>query len=195
MLNRGSWTRNAPPLPWSENNFEEIQHRPMVVGLILDDGVVRVHPPIERVLRELSKKLQAKGHKVVMWDTSDHSEYIQLMDRYYTVNGCEDICRDVAVSGEPLIPHVEALVSRSKAISVYEYWQLNKRKVILQKKYLDKWNATLSPSGQPVDILLAPTTSHSAIPHRRAWSGDRSGGLSPSFLLYFGLVFIKSFHL
>lgn len=28
-----------------------------------------------------------------------------------------------------------------------------------------------------------------------AWPGDRSGGLSPSFLLYFGLVFIKTLHL
>ncbi|KAE8339324.1 hypothetical protein BDV24DRAFT_165496 [Aspergillus arachidicola] len=160
------------PLPWSEDTFQEIQNRPIVVGLILDDGVVRIHPPIERALRELSAKIQAKGHEVVIWDASDHFEYIQLMDQYYTVDGGEDIRRDIAVAGEPFIPHVEALVNRSKAISVYEYWQLNKQKVALQKRYLDKWNAILSPSGRPVDILLAPTTPHPAVPHRSLrWVG------------------------
>ncbi|KAB8215831.1 amidase signature domain-containing protein [Aspergillus novoparasiticus] len=160
------------PLPWNEDTFQEIQNRPIVVGLILDDGVVRIHPPIERALRELSAKIQAKGHEVVIWDASDHFEYIQLMDQYYTVDGGEDIRRDIAVAGEPFIPHVEALVNRSKAISVYEYWQLNKQKVALQKRYLDKWNAILSPSGRPVDILLAPTTPHPAVPHRRLrWVG------------------------
>ncbi|GMF76046.1 unnamed protein product [Aspergillus oryzae] len=160
------------PLPWNEDTFQEIQIRPIVVGLILDDGVVRIHPPIERALRELSAKLQAKGHEVVIWDALDHFEYIQLMDQYYTVDGGEDIRRDIAVAGEPFIPHVEALVNRSKAISVYEYWQLNKQKVALQKRYLDKWNAIRSPSGRPVDILLAPTTPHPAVPHRRLrWVG------------------------
>ncbi|KAB8267666.1 amidase signature domain-containing protein [Aspergillus minisclerotigenes] len=160
------------PLPWNEDTFQEIQNRPIVVGLILDDGVVRIHPPIERALRDLSAKLQAKGHEVVIWDASDHFEYIQLMDQYYTVDGGEDIRRDIAVAGEPFIPHVEALVNRSKAISVYEYWQLNKQKVALQKRYLDKWNAIRSPSGRPVDILLAPTTPHPAVPHRRLrWVG------------------------
>ncbi|KAE8412625.1 amidase signature domain-containing protein [Aspergillus pseudocaelatus] len=160
------------PLPWNEDMFQEIQDRPIVIGLILDDGVVRIHPPIERALRELSAKIQAKGHEVVIWDASDHIEYIQLMDQYYTVDGGEDIRRDVAAAGEPFIPHVEALVNRSKAISIYEYWQLNKQKVALQKRYLDKWNAIRSPSGKPVDILLTPTTPHPAVPHRRLrWVG------------------------
>ncbi|PLB49514.1 amino acid/polyamine transporter [Aspergillus steynii IBT 23096] len=160
------------PLEWNEGVFQSIQSRPMVIGLILDDGVVKIHPPIERALRELTVKLKAAGHEVLTWDASDHLEYIRLMDRYYTVDGCEDIRRDVDVAGEPLIPHVEALVKRGEAISVYDYWQLNKQKIALQKKYLDKWNATRSALGQPVDILLSPTMPHSAIPHRGVrWVG------------------------
>ncbi|PYH98901.1 amino acid/polyamine transporter [Aspergillus ellipticus CBS 707.79] len=160
------------PLPWNEPAFQEVQNRPLVVGLIRDDGVVRVHPPIERALQELSAKLEAQGHELVTWDASDHLDYIQLMDVFYTVDGCEDIRRDVAAAGEPFIPHVEALVNRGKAISVYEYWQLNKKKATLQKRYLDKWNAARSPSGRPIDVLLAPTTPHSALPHRGVrWVG------------------------
>ncbi|KAL2815886.1 amidase signature domain-containing protein [Aspergillus granulosus] len=162
----------CPPLPWNEGVFETIQSRPMVIGLILDDGVVKVHPPIERALRELVAKLEGAGHEIVPWDSSDHLGCINLMDRYYTVDGGEDIRRDVAVAGEPYIPHVEALVNRGKPISVYEYWQLNRERMDLQKKYLDKWTAVRSLSGKPVDVLLSPTLPHVAVPHRSVrWVG------------------------
>jgi Asp-tRNA(Asn)/Glu-tRNA(Gln) amidotransferase A subunit family amidase len=152
--------------------FQDIQSRPIVIGLIIDDGVVKVHPPIARALRELSGALKTQGHEVVIWDTSDHAACIELMDLYYTVDGGEDIRRDVAAAGEPYIPHVEALVNRGKSISVYEYWQLNKRKVAAQKNYLDKWNAVRSSSGKPVDILLSPTLPHTAVPHCKfRWVG------------------------
>ncbi|OQD86181.1 hypothetical protein PENANT_c008G11305 [Penicillium antarcticum] len=145
---------------------------PLVIGLILDDGVVKVHPPITRALQELSAVLKANGHEVVIWDTSDHAPCIALMDQYYTADGCEDIRRDVAAAGEPFIPHVEALLNRGKAISVYEYWQLNKQKVAAQKNYLDKWNAVQSPSGRLVDVLLSPTLPHTTVPHRKfRWVG------------------------
>ncbi|KAH1612899.1 hypothetical protein KXX21_002286 [Aspergillus fumigatus] len=160
------------PLPWNEDSFGDALSRPLVVGLILDDGVVKIHPPVERALRELSAKLESRGHEVVVWDASDHFDYIKLMDQYYTADGCEDIRRDVEVAGEPYIPHVEALINRGKAISVYEYWQLNKQKTTLQKRYLDKWNTVRSQSGKQVDILLGPAMPHAAVPHRSVrWVG------------------------
>lgn len=160
------------PLPWNEPAFQDIQSRPMVIGLIVDDGVVKVHPPIARALQELSVALKAQGHEIVTWNTSDHAACIEIMDLYYTVDGGEDIRRDVTAAGEPYIPHVEALVNRGKPISVWEYWQLNKRKAAAQKKYLDKWNAVRSPSGKPVDVLLSPALPHTSIPHRMfRWVG------------------------
>lgn len=96
--------------------------------------------------------------------------YIQ--DQYYTADGCEDIRNDVGAGGEPFIPHVAALVNRGNAISVYQYWQLNKQKFAAQKKYLDKWNAARSPSGKHVDILLTPTMPHTSVKHRTCrWVG------------------------
>jgi Asp-tRNA(Asn)/Glu-tRNA(Gln) amidotransferase A subunit family amidase len=67
---------------------------------------------------------------------------------------------------------VEALVNRAPAISVYEYWQLNKKKIAAQQAYLQMWNNTRAPSGRPVDILLVPTMPHTAVPHRSCrWVG------------------------
>jgi amidase len=64
------------------------------------------------------------------------------------------------------LPHVQALIDRAPPISVYEYWQLNQRKVAAQRAYQIMWNSVRSRSGQPVDILLVPTMPHTALPHR-----------------------------
>lgn len=174
ITNSNPWDLDprCTPLPWNELSFREIQQRPLVIGIILDDGVVKVHPPITRALQDLSAALRAHGHETLIWDTSDHASAIELMDKYYTVDGGEDIRRDIDAGGEPYIPHVEALVNRGKPISVYEYWQLNKKKVAAHKKYLDKWNNTRSPSGKKVDILLSPALPHTSLPHRKfKWVG------------------------
>ncbi|TVY89887.1 Acetamidase [Lachnellula willkommii] len=161
------------PIPWRDSMYEDVQSRPLVIGILLDDGVVKVHPPIERALKELAAKLEEAGHELVTWEPSLHKECIDIMDRFYTADGGEDIRRAVESAGEPFIPHVEGLINRGKPISVYEYWQLNKEKFSAQKAYLDKWNSVRGPiSGRVVDILLTPTMPHSAVPHRTCrWVG------------------------
>jgi len=154
------------PIPWRQSIFEEVQKRPLVIGIMYDDGVVKVHPPIERVLEEMTKKITAAGHEVVKWSSSLHKESIAIMDEYYTADGGEDIRRSIQAGGEPFIPHVEALINRGSPISVYDYWQISKRKTAIQKAYMDKWNAVKGLiSGKTVDVLLTPTMGHVAVPH------------------------------
>jgi amidase len=87
-------------------------------------------------------------------------------DRFYIADGGEDIRNAVGEGGEPFIPHVERLVNAGEPISVYEYWQLNRRKMALQQAYLDKWNSLRSPeTGRRADVLLMPPMPHSAVPH------------------------------
>lgn len=74
--------------------------------------------------------------------------------------------------GEPFLPHVQGLVDRGPPISVYEYWQLNKRKVAVQNAYAALWNSIKSQSGKTVDVLLVPAMPHTALPHRGCrWVG------------------------
>ncbi|KAE8333041.1 acetamidase [Aspergillus sergii] len=162
------------PLPWNEISFQEMQTRPLVIGIICDDGIVKVHPPIARALEEVTTKLKQNGHEIITWDSSDHRSCVELMDRYYAVDGFEDVLRDINAAGEPMIPHVQKLADRAKEqqVSVYEYWQLNKKKHAMRQKFLQRWNAMRSPSGKPLDVLLGPTTAHTAIPHRTLrWVG------------------------
>ncbi|KAF1952794.1 amidase [Byssothecium circinans] len=176
VIDAKPWTLDPKccPLTWRNELYETVQSRPLVIAVMRDDGVVRLHPPVARVLEEVASKLEAAGHELVPWKPGTlHQELIDVFDQYYTADGGEDIRREVQAGGEPYIPHVEALINRGQPISVYSYWQLNKRRLALQKKFLDLWNATASPtSGEPIDILLAPVMPHSAVPHRKCrWVG------------------------
>ncbi|KAF1842813.1 acetamidase [Cucurbitaria berberidis CBS 394.84] len=175
VIERSPWDRDPKccPVPWRPEIFEQARSRPLVVAVMRDDGVVRPHPPVTRVLEEVVAKLEKAGHEVVSWTPGSlHKECIEIMDQYYTADGGEDIQRDVEAGGEPFIPHVEVLVNRGKPISVYNYWQLNKQKIAAQERYLDLWNASKSPTGKQIDILLTPVMPHSAVPHRKCrWVG------------------------
>ncbi|RKU42540.1 hypothetical protein DL546_005277 [Coniochaeta pulveracea] len=169
------WTKDCrcAPIPWQTGVYEETLSRKLTIGILIDDGVVRPHPPIERIVRHAAELLKANGHEVIEWSPDLHPECIELMDMYYTADGGEDIRRDVEAGGEPFIPHVEKLVNRGKAISVYDYWQLNKRRTALQQAYLEKWNKAISPStGRRVDVVLMPVMPHPAVPHKACrWVG------------------------
>jgi amidase len=70
-----------PPVPWRSDVLENFSTRSLVIGIIPDDGVVKVYPSIARVFRETVAKLQSAGHEIVEWDTSLHSECIAIMVR------------------------------------------------------------------------------------------------------------------
>ena len=70
-----------PPLPWQEEIFQQFQQKSLVIGIMVDDGTVKVHPPIERVFTEVCKQLEAAGHELVPWDTSLNLNCIKLMVR------------------------------------------------------------------------------------------------------------------
>ncbi|KAF5523509.1 Acetamidase [Colletotrichum aenigma] len=168
LINEKPWEMDSRcvPIPWREDVYQETLSRPLTIGVLFDDNVVRPHPPLTRVLRSAVESLRAAGHEVLEWNADLHEDCIRVMDLYYTADGCEDIRKDVIAGGEPFIPHVERLINRGKAISVYEYWQLNRRKWDMQQAYMEKWRSIRSPTtGRAVDILLMPPMPHSAVPH------------------------------
>ncbi|KAE8832858.1 hypothetical protein PTNB73_09740 [Pyrenophora teres f. teres] len=176
VIDASPWDQDPKccPVPWRSEVYEDALSRPLIVAVMRDDGVVKCHPPISRVIDEVASKLEKAGHEVVSWSPGSlHQDCIDIMDQYYTADGGEDIRRDVEAGGEPFIPHVEALINKGKPISVYEYWQLNKKKLELQKRFLDLWSSTKSDkNGKQIDILLTPVMPHSAVPHRKCrWVG------------------------
>ncbi|KAI4594188.1 hypothetical protein KJ359_008463 [Pestalotiopsis sp. 9143b] len=168
LISAEPWQYDArcATIPWRDDVYQSFSSKPLTIGLLLDDGVVRPHPPVTRVLRSAAEALRAAGHDVFEWDASLHPECIAVMDAFYSADGGMDIRTDVAAAGEPFIPHVERLVNRGAAISVYEYWQLNRKKWALQQAYLEKWKSLKSPkTGRNADILILPPMPHPSVPH------------------------------
>ncbi|CAH0057312.1 unnamed protein product [Clonostachys solani] len=160
-------------LPWKEDTFQEVQSRPLTIGVLYDDEVVRPHPPVARVLRTVAEALKAAGHEILEWDAKLHPECVAVMDQYYTADGGQDIRDAVLEGGEPFIPHVERLINSGAPISVYDYWALNRSKVELQQKYMEKWDSIRSPkTGRVADVVILPPLPHTAVPHTACrWVG------------------------
>lgn len=174
LIDSKPWDLDARcvPIPWRETVYRDVTSRPLVIGVLADDGVARPHPPISRVLQDAVKALRAAGHEIVEWNADLHPECIQVLDEFYTADGGEDIRTAVTAAGEPFIPHVEKLINRGQAISVFEYWQLNRRKWALQQAYLKKWDSLRTSDGKTVDALLMPPMPHTAVPHKGCrWVG------------------------
>ncbi|KAL5356743.1 amidase signature domain-containing protein [Aspergillus floccosus] len=122
VIDSEPWTFDprCVPIPWRQDMYQDMLSRPLTIGLLTDDGVVRPHPPIRRALAVLVEKLKQQGHEVIPWDTTGHADFIAVQDQYYTADGGEDIRRDIAVCNEPFLPYVKALVDRGAPISVYQ---------------------------------------------------------------------------
>jgi amidase len=65
-------------MPWNAKAFNDVLSRPLTIGVIWDDGVVKVHPPIARALREFVEKAKNSGHEVIDWDPVGHDTCIKI---------------------------------------------------------------------------------------------------------------------
>jgi len=88
----------------------------------------------------------------------------------------QDVHAVLQTTGEPyvtsFIPGEEYVTDRPHWISrqdnsVYELWQIQKKKAALRQEYLDYWNASVRFTGtdRPIDAVISPTGPSTATPH------------------------------
>lgn len=66
------------PIPWRKNVIQP-PGRKLRFGLIgANDGVVHVHPPVERALSMTRAALEKQGHEVMDWSTEDHGALVKV---------------------------------------------------------------------------------------------------------------------
>lgn len=132
--------------------------------------------------------------KVVDWAPYKYAEFHEIMVRgsehfasceyahreqtgITTAAGQEDFKPVIALTGEPLLDSMSlegvanpsALVTRTHVLTAYELWQVHKRRQVLRKEYLDKWQETAktTSTGRPIDALISPVAPWAAPPHGR----------------------------
>ncbi|PLB50669.1 amidase [Aspergillus steynii IBT 23096] len=90
-------------VPW-RSHLASVGARRLKIGFLVDDGVVKVQPPIARAVREVVDALKAAGHEVFEWDASSHGHAYSLWLKAVCSDGGEGCRKKTELSGEPLIP-------------------------------------------------------------------------------------------
>lgn len=97
IVNGKPWDQDPKccPLPWRNDLFTSVQSRPMVIAVMRDDGVVKLHPPVARVLGECVAKLERAGHEIIPWTPGTlHQECIDIMVSRPIRTYCASLIRD-----------------------------------------------------------------------------------------------------
>jgi Asp-tRNA(Asn)/Glu-tRNA(Gln) amidotransferase A subunit family amidase len=166
------------PLPWRTVDIVPSPTRPLRIGVAVDDGVVVPHPPIVRVLEELSKKMAALAHvEVVKFPLYKLDEAWAIGSSLYFTDGGE---ADIAVmnrSGEPMLPLVHWILKENPAVKKLtreklEYWLEEREEYRIE--YAEHWNRTgrldeaTGSWVDTVDALICPVAPGVATRHDTA---------------------------
>jgi len=167
------WQRdpNVIHLPFREDRL--VRQRPMYIGLITDNGLVRPTPAITRALAITRKALEDAGHIVVEWSLGYDGELLSILLRLFEADGGEHIAKFIADSGEPyplgMKPYEQAYEAAQKVAkpNVADYWKLQAQRTALAKKCLDAWMSSAAfekSPGRPFDAVISPATPWPACP-------------------------------
>lgn len=155
------------PMPW--RTYVVPQDRPLRIGVLWHDGIVRPHPPITRALRLATDCLKKHKIEVVDFPPYLHDEAWAILSSLYYPDGGEADVEDIAKSGEPWLPLSEFIIKDNpcvKKLSVGElaYWY--EEREAYRKEYALHWNK------HGIDALLCPVGPGVAPKHNTAkyWS-------------------------
>ncbi|CAE7143103.1 unnamed protein product [Rhizoctonia solani] len=166
-------------IPWN-SALAEPKAEKLVIGLLVDDGVVAPHPPIVDCLNKTRDALVAAGHEVIDFQPFEHMQAFELLIKLLLPDAAAEMRATLAESGEPAVPNVEALVAlgeKGTALSLAQSYAANVERDEFRLRALNHWNdtASRSKSGRPVDAVLSPASYTLAPTHHTAgWTGYTS---------------------
>ncbi|KAI1612707.1 acetamidase [Exophiala viscosa] len=168
VANSNPWLLDpkCAPIPWQDAEAP----KKLCIGVMWDDGIVRPQPPIQRALKEVVEKLEKSGHQIIKWDPLLQKDIVNVWETLFVSDGGQDITIELEKSGEPVLPRIQRILDRAAPLSTFETWQLQQRKLVIQKEYLDRWNTTVerSTTGRPMDLILTAAKPTVATEHDKA---------------------------
>ncbi|EIM92443.1 general amidase [Stereum hirsutum FP-91666 SS1] len=164
--------------PWNEEEYKLAEHgggKKLCFGILWDDGVLLPHPPVIRALEMTKKALLDAGHDVVDWKPHKHQELYDSILDIWTAAGVDDYEAVTKLTGEPLLQSMapdapldaKALYHDSKTKTVYELFQIQKKRRDLRQEYLELWRGSVkdTTTGRPVDAIISPVAPWAPPPH------------------------------
>ena len=145
----------AVPLPWRTVKLPETLN----IAVLEDDGVVRPTPPLLRGMKMVREKLTKSGHIVIDWNPEEHLRLSELITEFFLSDGGKHVKDECNKTGEPFFPYMQ-MYGTAPEKGVASLWALQAERTKLVKKFLDRWNATASATGngRPIDAIILPAT-------------------------------------
>ncbi|KAJ5086509.1 hypothetical protein NUU61_007816 [Penicillium alfredii] len=137
------------PVPWRSELCTTKKR--LRIGYVVDDGVVKVQPPVARAVKKVIAALHDAGHEVFEWDARSHGYCYDMWERGILSDGGEGARKMSTLSGEALVEGM--LVGTEKDLmNTSELHKLQFDKAMYEREYLQRW----TDSG--VDALIMPVT-------------------------------------
>ncbi|KAL6703948.1 hypothetical protein ACN47E_008886 [Coniothyrium glycines] len=162
------WTLDPDvvPSPWSSLTTSTKRLR---IGIVRRDGIIDPHPPILRLLDEVSAKLSTSGIQVVEMDiTPLFSQCHSLVNALFGVEGGNAMSDLLAAAAEPLSPWISTRFKRGKPVDLPKLQQLHGQRESVRKQFLQVWR---DAHGE-IDAFICPVAPHPVPPI------DRYNGVS-----------------
>lgn len=170
------------PMPW--RTYAVPDDRPLRIGVLWHDGIVRPHPPVARALKRVTDALREHNIRIVDFPPHLHDEAWAILSSLYYPDGGEADSEDIASSGEPWRPLSKWIIKDNpcvKKLSVGELAYWFEEREAYRKEYALHWKK------YGIDALLCPVGPGVAPKHNTAryWNYTSQWNL----LDYPGLVF------
>ncbi|KAF9890168.1 hypothetical protein FE257_006329 [Aspergillus nanangensis] len=160
----------AIDVPW-----RKVDAKPRLrIGLVPEDPVFPLHPPVRRVLAEAVRRLEAQGHEIIPLNGQKLRtlEINAVAYNIFTLDGAA--VKHVLSAGEPLIPsihHIGRQIEQLKASHPSPLFDLdamdglsklallNTKRAELREGYRKLW------AQHDLDICISPPAQSTAVPH------------------------------
>ena len=154
------------PIPWREELTYTDSTKPLKIGVMWHDGVVKPHPPVTRALHEVLEKLKTKQSvEVVDWVPYKHDEAWKIIASLYFCDGAQEETEAIDGSGEPWRPLTNFIIKENPHVkhrTIGDVWDWTCRREEYKTQYAKVWNDTATDTNDNgklesmVDAILCP---------------------------------------
>ena len=149
---------NCIPMPWKSKIGIRSTLR---IGMLFDDGITHLSPPVARVLRETQAKLTQEGHEVIPLEWSElHVRGTNIIFTMYTQEGGIGVREALEESGEPAVLRLATGWSEPP-LTPLEIWKNHRSRKQLRLEYLRHWKEL------DLDAIITAPSPHPAPPHTK----------------------------
>ncbi|KAK2744815.1 hypothetical protein FQN57_004139 [Myotisia sp. PD_48] len=179
VLSTEPWLRDPDVIyiPWRDQIVSTILARvtqsgsvkdgqqPLKFGILWKDDLATPHPPITRGLQIITEAIKKAGHKVVEWKPPAHKPAMKLLVGgmilaillgLLQADGATDVHKQLALSGEPLLPALMNFLSYREPTSLLEYQNMVLESRDYCTAYAEYWNSTNQDDGEYSNLLPSP---------------------------------------